>query len=193
MLRPSRRCAPRTATSPASTSRASDEEVCFFKLIKKRLKRNAGLVHRAAPRHQGRHRRNHHRRASPLRHGEGRHAALPGDQRQRLASPSRSSTTSTAASESLVDGIRRATDVMMAGKVAVVCGYGDVGKGSAASLRRRRLPRDGLGSRSDLRAAGRRWTAMKSSRMEDAAQTGRHLRHRDRQQGHHHASSTCAR
>ena len=37
--------------------------------------------------------------------------------------------------ESLVDGIRRATDVMMAGKVAVVCGYGDVGKGSAQSLR----------------------------------------------------------
>ena len=37
--------------------------------------------------------------------------------------------------ESLVDGIRRATDVMMAGKVAVVCGFGDVGKGSAASLR----------------------------------------------------------
>ncbi|MDN2581886.1 adenosylhomocysteinase [Aquibium sp. ELW1220] len=36
--------------------------------------------------------------------------------------------------ESLVDGIRRATDVMMAGKVAVICGYGDVGKGSAASL-----------------------------------------------------------
>ena len=37
--------------------------------------------------------------------------------------------------ESLVDGIKRATDVMMAGKVAVVCGFGDVGKGSAASLR----------------------------------------------------------
>ena len=36
--------------------------------------------------------------------------------------------------ESLVDAIRRATDTMMAGKVAVVCGYGDVGKGSAASL-----------------------------------------------------------
>ena len=42
--------------------------------------------------------------------------------------------------ESLVDGIKRATDVMIAGKVAVVCGYGDVGKGSAASLR-------GLGAR----------------------------------------------
>ena len=37
--------------------------------------------------------------------------------------------------ESLVDGIRRATDVMMAGKVALVCGFGDVGKGSSASLR----------------------------------------------------------
>ncbi len=37
--------------------------------------------------------------------------------------------------ESLVDGIRRATDTMMAGKVAVICGYGDVGKGSAASLK----------------------------------------------------------
>ena len=37
--------------------------------------------------------------------------------------------------ESLVDGIKRATDVMLAGKVAVVAGYGDVGKGSAQSLR----------------------------------------------------------
>ena len=37
--------------------------------------------------------------------------------------------------ESLADGIKRATDVMVAGKVAVICGYGDVGKGSAHSLR----------------------------------------------------------
>jgi adenosylhomocysteinase len=37
--------------------------------------------------------------------------------------------------ESLVDGIKRATDVMLAGKIAVVCGFGEVGKGSAASLR----------------------------------------------------------
>jgi len=35
----------------------------------------------------------------------------------------------------LADGIKRATDVMVAGKVAVICGYGDVGKGSAQSLR----------------------------------------------------------
>jgi len=40
--------------------------------------------------------------------------------------------------ESLVDGIKRATDVMVAGKVAVVCGYGDVGKGSAETLRSHR-------------------------------------------------------
>jgi adenosylhomocysteinase len=37
--------------------------------------------------------------------------------------------------ESLADGLKRATDVMIAGKVACVCGYGDVGKGSAHSLR----------------------------------------------------------
>ena len=37
--------------------------------------------------------------------------------------------------ESLVDGIKRATDVMMSGKTAIVAGFGDVGKGSAASLR----------------------------------------------------------
>ena len=56
--------------------------------------------------------------------------------------------------ESLVDGIRRGTDVMMAGKLALVAGYGDVGKGSALVTARRRRPRDGDGSRSDLRAAG---------------------------------------
>ena len=59
-----------------------------------------------------------------------------------------------AAASSLVDGIRRGTDVMMAGKVAMVAGFGDVGKGSAASLRqagcRVMVTRD----RSDLRAAG---------------------------------------
>ena len=57
--------------------------------------------------------------------------------------------------ESLADGIKRATDVMVAGKVCVVCGYGDVGKGCAHSLR-------GLGARvivteidPDQRSAGR--------------------------------------
>ena len=56
--------------------------------------------------------------------------------------------------ESLVDGIKRATDVMIAGKVAVVCGYGDVGKGSAQALRALSAPGVGHRDRPDLRAAG---------------------------------------
>ena len=56
--------------------------------------------------------------------------------------------------ESLADGIKRATDVMVAGKVAVVCGYGDVGKGSAHSLARIRRSRHRHGNRSDQRIAG---------------------------------------
>jgi adenosylhomocysteinase len=56
--------------------------------------------------------------------------------------------------ESLADGIKRATDVMVAGKVAVVCGYGDVGKGCAHSLRGLRRARHRHRDRSDQRAAG---------------------------------------
>ena len=56
--------------------------------------------------------------------------------------------------ESLVDGIKRATDVMVAGKIAVVCGYGDVGKGSAQSLRALSARGHGHRDRPDLRAAG---------------------------------------
>jgi adenosylhomocysteinase len=82
--------------------------------------------------------------------------------------------------ESLVDGIKRATDVMLAGKLAVVCGYGNVGKGSAASLRgqgaRVLVNRD----RSDLRAAGGdgRLSGHHDGRGRRAS---RHLCHRDRQ------------
>ena len=56
--------------------------------------------------------------------------------------------------EWLVDAIRRATDVMLAGKVACVAGFGDVGKGCAAEPAQRRRPRAGHRSRPDLRAAG---------------------------------------
>jgi adenosylhomocysteinase len=55
--------------------------------------------------------------------------------------------------ESLVDAIRRATDVMLAGKVATVAGFGDVGKGSAA-LAQRRCARARHRGRPDLRTAG---------------------------------------
>ncbi len=56
--------------------------------------------------------------------------------------------------ESLVDGIKRATDVMIAGKVVVVAGYGDVGKGCAAVGARPRRPGADHRDRPDLRAAG---------------------------------------
>ena len=56
---------------------------------------------------------------------------------------------------SLVDGINRATDVLIGGKVAVVCGYGDVGKGCADSPARPGRPRDRHRDRPDLRAPGR--------------------------------------
>jgi adenosylhomocysteinase len=56
--------------------------------------------------------------------------------------------------ESLVDGIRRATDVMMAGKVAVVCGYGDVGKGLGVVAARRRRRGSWSPRSTDLRPAG---------------------------------------
>ena len=87
--------------------------------------------------------------------------------------------------ELLVDGIRRGTDVMMAGKVAMVAGFGDVGKGSAASLRnagcRVMVSRD----RSDLRAAG----GDGGLRGHDDGRrraARRHFRHRHRQCRRHH-------
>ena len=86
--------------------------------------------------------------------------------------------------ESLVDGIKRATDVMIAGKVACVAGYGDVGKGSAQALRA--LSRPGVGDRDrpDQRAAGR------DGRLQGRdhgirRRQGRHLRDHHRQQGRH--------
>ena len=56
---------------------------------------------------------------------------------------------------SLVDGLMRATDVMLAGKVAVVCGYGDVGKGVRAVAARAGVPRGRHRDRPHLRASGR--------------------------------------
>ena len=81
--------------------------------------------------------------------------------------------------ESLVDGIRRATDVMMSGKVAVVAGYGDVGKGSAASLRNAgaRVLVTEVDPICALQAAMEGYEVVT---MDDAA-ARRHLRHRDRQ------------
>ncbi len=82
--------------------------------------------------------------------------------------------------ESLADGLKRATDVMIAGKVAVVCGYGDVGKGCAHSLRGLRRPGHRHGGRPDQRAPGRDG-GLRGQHGRERPRRGRHLRHDDRQ------------
>ncbi len=95
------------------------------------------------------------RRAPPLPDGEGRARCSSPRSTSTTRSPSASSTTSTAAATRSSTASTRATDVMLGGKVAVVCGYGDVGKGCAQSLRGQGCARDRHRDRSDLRAAGR--------------------------------------
>ena len=87
--------------------------------------------------------------------------------------------------ESLVDAIRRATDVMLAGKVACVAGFGDVGKGSAASLRKggARVMVTEVDPICALQAAMEGYEVVT---MEEAVNALRHLRHRHRQRGRHH-------
>jgi adenosylhomocysteinase len=94
-----------------------------------------GLVHQGTRPDQGRLRGNHHRREPALQLQQ-KKGLLPFPAINVNDSVTKSKFDNKyGCKESLVDGIRRATDTMMAGKVAVVCGYGDVGKGSAASLR----------------------------------------------------------
>ena len=87
--------------------------------------------------------------------------------------------------ESLVDGIKRATDVMVAGKVALVAGYGDVGKGSAQALRAlsAQVWMTEIDPICALQAAMEGYRVVT---MDYAAGQGRHLRHRHRQFPRHH-------
>ena len=66
--------------------------------------------------------------------------------------------------ESLGDGIKRATDIMVAGKIVVVCGYGDVGKGCADAMQRSRRARDHHRDRSRSAPCRRRWKGTRSPR-----------------------------
>ena len=84
--------------------------------------------------------------------------------------------------ESLADGLKRAMDVMLAGKVAVVCGYGDVGKGSRAFAARLRRARRGHRDRPDQRPAGVDGRLRGQHRRKHPGPR-RHLRHHHRQQG----------
>ena len=81
---------------------------------------------------------------------------------------------------------------MLAGKVACVAGFGDVGKGSAASLRNggARVMVTEVDPICALQAAMEGYEVVT---MEEAATARRHLRHRDRQHGRHHRSTTCGR
>jgi adenosylhomocysteinase len=86
---------------------------------------------------------------------------------------------------SLIDGINRGTDVLIGGKVALVCGYGDVGKGCAESLR-------GQGARvivteiDPICALQAAMDGYQVATLEDVVGQAGHLRHRDRQPRHHH-------
>ena len=112
----------------------SEEEVCLFAQIKKRLKASPGWFTKQRADIKG----------VSEETTTGVHRLYELHKKGQLPFPAINVNDSVTKSkfdnkygckESLVDGIRRATDTMMAGKVAVVCGYGDVGKGSAASLR----------------------------------------------------------
>ena len=105
-------------------------------------------------RDQGRHRGDHHRRAPPLRHDEARARCSSRPSTSTTRSPSRKFDNKYGCRHSLIDGINRATDVLIGGKVAVVCGYGDVGKGCAGVAARPGRPRHRHRDRPDLRAAG---------------------------------------
>ena len=88
---------------------------------------------------------------------------------------------------SLIDGLNRATDVLIGGKVALVCGFGDVGKGSRGRARRAGRAGDRGRGRPDLRAAGA------AAGLPGGAAGGRdlprrHHRHHHRQQGHRHGA-----
>ena len=111
----------------------SDEEVCLFNQIKKRLAASPGWFTKQRAEIKG----------VSEETTTGVHRLYDLHKKGQLPFPAINVNDSVTKSkfdnkygckESLVDGIRRATDTMMAGKVAVVCGYGDVGKGSAASL-----------------------------------------------------------
>ncbi len=112
----------------------SEEEVAFFAQIKKRLKESPGWFTKQREMIQGVSEETTtgvHRLYELVKTG---HLPFPAINVNDSVTKSKFDN-KYGCKESLVDGIRRATDTMMAGKVAIVCGYGDVGKGSAASLR----------------------------------------------------------
>ena len=156
----------------------SEEEVSLFKSIKKRLAVSPGWYSRIAKDIKG----------VTEETTTGVHRLYQMAKEKRLLFPAINVNDSVTKSkfdniygcrESLVDGIKRATDVMIAGKVTVVCGYGEVGKGSAQALR-------GLQAQvwvteiDPICALQAAMEGYKVVTMEYAARQARHLRHRHR-------------
>jgi adenosylhomocysteinase len=113
---------PRTRRRRRCTLRCAPDEIASRLLLE------------GAREHPRRHRGDDDRRAPPLPDGEAARASFPAINVNDSVTKSKFDNLY-GCRESLVDGIKRATDVMIAGKIAVVCGYGDVGKGCAQSLR----------------------------------------------------------
>ena len=153
----------------------NEEETALFAAIKKRLRHPARLVLRASGHDSRRDRGNHHRRAPPLPDARRRPPGVPAINVNDSVTKSKFDNLY-GCRESLLDGIKRATDVMVAGKICVVLGYGDVGKGCAQAFR-------GMGATvmvTEIDPICALQAAMEGYRvvtMDDVAEPRRHLRH----------------
>ena len=113
---------------------SSYEEEVILDTLKRILAEEPEKWHRTVAEWKGVSEGDHHGRTPPLPDAGGRRTARSGHQRQRFVHQVEVRQPH-GCRESLADGIKSATDVMIAGKVVVVCGYGDVGKGCARSMR----------------------------------------------------------
>ena len=119
---------------PDPTGAENDEQRVVLETLQRSLEQDADRWTRMAAQHQGRDGGDHDRRAPPLPDAETGDLLFPAINVNDSVTKSKFDNLY-GCRHSLIDGINRATDVMIGGKVAVVCGYGDVGKGCAESLR----------------------------------------------------------
>ena len=124
---------------PARCRRPTEDDHEEYRIILRHAARQPGrgpaAVHPDRRRDPRRHRGDHHRRDPALQARQARASCSSRRSTSTTRSPSRKFDNKYGIRHSLVDGLNRATDVMLGGKLAVVCGYGDVGKGAAESLR----------------------------------------------------------
>ena len=168
---------------------SSEEEIELFNCHQGHAEARPEVVFHAPQADQGRDRGDHHRRASPVRHAQARRARVSRPSTSTTRSPSRKFDNLYGCRESLVDAIKRATDVMIAGKVAVVCRLRRRRQGLGAGAARAVGAGVGDRSRSDLRAAGGDGRLPRGDHGLRRRQ-GRHLRDRHRQLPCDHATTT---